>query len=174
MPVAAKQPPALEFSDFQPVDPWKSSEVVVRSRKLPHLEMPGATYFVTFRCHSKFQLPPQARDLVMTLIQGQDHKTIDLDAAVVMPDHVHAIFRVIEPYTLSQVLQQMKCRSSRQINELLSRQGRVWLVESFDHIIRHAAELEEKIEYIQQNPGKQGLEENPGGYRWLFVKEITG
>ena len=174
MAVSQKQPPASEDSDFQPVEPWKSSEMVVRSRKLPHLEVPGATYFVTFRCLSKFQLPPQARDLVMTVIQEQNHKTIDLDAAVVMRDHVHAIFRVIEPYALSRVFQQIKGRTSRQINQLLSRQGRVWLVESFDHIIRHAQELEEKIEYLRQNPGKQGLEDNPSSYRWLFVKEITG
>ena len=170
----SQKPPPLELSDFQPVDPWKSSEMVVRSRKLPHLEVPGATYLVTFRCHSKFQLPPQARDLVMAVIQEQHHKTIDLEAAVVMPDHVHAIFRVIESSTLSRVFQQIKGRSSRQINQLLSRQGRVWLVESFDHIIRHARELEEKIEYIRQNPGKQGLENTPGSYRWLFVKGITG
>ena len=169
-----KQPPAVELIDFEPFDPRKSSELVVRSRKLPHLEVAGATYFVTFRCHSRFQLPPQARDLVMTVIQEQHHKTIDLDAAVVMPDHVHAIFRVIDPYTLSQVLQQVKGRPSRQINQILRRQGRVWLAESFDHIIRHATELEEKMEYIQQNPAKQGLEDRSGSYRWLFVKQITG
>jgi REP element-mobilizing transposase RayT len=99
---------------------------------LPHLELAGATYFVTFRCHPKFQLPLQAHDLVMTVIREQDRKTIDLDATVVLPDHVHAIFRVIEPYTLSQVLQHIKGRSSRQINQILGRQGRVWLAESFD------------------------------------------
>ncbi|MBV8452052.1 MAG: transposase [Deltaproteobacteria bacterium] len=172
--MSKQHPIETELSDFQPLDPWKSSELVVRSRKLPHLEVAGATYFVTFRCHSKFQLPPQAHDLVMTVIQEQVHKTIALDAAVVMPDHVHAIFRVIEPYTLSQVLQHIKGRSSRQINQILGRQGRVWLVESFDHIIRHAHELEEKIEYIRQNPAKQGLEDSPNSYRWLFVKESTG
>jgi REP element-mobilizing transposase RayT len=90
-----------------------------------------------------------------------------------MPDHPHAIFRLIDPYTLSQVLQQIKGRSSRQLNQVLRRQGRVWLVESFDHIIRHE-ELEEKIEYIEQNPAKQRLEDRPGSYRWLFVKELTG
>ena len=169
-----KQPRAVELTDFQPLDPWKSSELVVRSRKLPHLELAGATYFVTFRCHLSFQLPPQARDLVMSVLQERHHKTIDLDAAVVMPDHVHAVFRVIEPYALSPVLQQIKGRSSRQINQSLRRQGRVWLVESFDHIIRHAEELEEKVEYIRHNPAKQGLEDSLGGYKWLFVKEIRG
>jgi REP element-mobilizing transposase RayT len=174
LPVSQKQPISVDFSDFQPIDPWKSSELVVRSRKLPHLEVAGATYFVTFRCHSKFQLPPQARDLVMAVIREQDRNTVDLDATVVMPDHVHAIFRVIEPYTLSQVLQRIKGRSSKQINQILGRQGRVWLVESFDHIIRHVHEQEEKMEYIRQNPAKQGLEDNPDGYKWLFVRESTG
>jgi hypothetical protein len=48
------------------------------------------------------------------------------------------------------------------------------LVESFDHIIRHAAELEEKMEYIRQNPSKRGLEDGSGRYRRLFVNQITG
>ena len=84
------------------------------------------------------------------------------------------IFRVIEPHTLSKVLQGIKGRSSRQINQVFSRKGRAWLVESFDHIIRHAHELEEKIEYIRQNPAKQGLEDSHHSYRCLFVKGSTG
>jgi REP element-mobilizing transposase RayT len=172
--VSEKYPSAAEVDHFQPLNPWKSAELVVKSRKLPHLTVTGATYFVIFRAHGSFQLPPDARDLVMTAIQAQQQKSIDLDAAVVMPDHVHTILRVLDGYTLSRVFQQIKGRSSRQINELLGRQGRVWQVESFDHIIRHAAELDEKMEYIRQNPAKRGLEQNPGGYRWLFVKEITG
>jgi REP element-mobilizing transposase RayT len=142
--------------------------------KLPHLEVAGATYSVTFRCHSTFQFSSPARGLVMTVIQEQHHKTIDLDAAVVMPDHVHAIVRVIEPRTLSQLLQQIKGRSSRQINRILGRQGRVWLVESVDHIVRHSAELEEKLEYIRQNPVKRGLTSYPDRYEWLLIKSITG
>jgi REP element-mobilizing transposase RayT len=110
----------------------------------------------------------------MAAIQAQQQKSIDLDAAVVMPDHVHAVLRVLDGYTLSQVLQRIKGQSSRQINQILLRQGPVWLVESFDHIIRHAAELEEELQYIRQNPAKQGLEDSTGSYRWLFVKEITG
>jgi REP element-mobilizing transposase RayT len=172
--VTEKQPRAAELDEFQPIDPWKSRQLLVRSRKLPHLEVMGATYFVTFRCHPKFQLPPEARDVVIAVIRAQHQKSIDLDAAVVMPDHVHAIFRVIDPYSLSQVLQQIKGRSSRQINQVLQREGRVWLVESFDHIIRHAEELEEKMEYIRQNPAKKSLEDRLGSYRWMFLKEITG
>jgi REP element-mobilizing transposase RayT len=165
---------AAELDDFQPVDPWKSSELVVKSRRLPHPTVTGATYFVTFRTHARFQLPPDARDLVMAAIQAQQQKSIDLDATVVMPDHVHAILRVLVGYPPTRCFQRIKGQSSRQINQILHRHRPVWLVESFDHIIRHAAELEEKMEYILQNPAKRGLEENSGGYRWLFAKEITG
>jgi hypothetical protein len=47
--------------------------------------------------------------------------------------------------------------------------------ESFDHITRHEEELKEKIEYVQNNPVKNGLVDVPQQYRWLFVsKKITG
>jgi hypothetical protein len=72
--VIQKQPPSPGLGQFQPLDPWKSRELVVRSRKLPHLEVAGATYFVTFRCHATFKLPPQACDVVMATIQAQDQK----------------------------------------------------------------------------------------------------
>jgi len=172
--VSEKYPAAAALDDFQPLDPGQSSELVVKSRKLPHLTVSGATYFVTFRTYARFQLPPHARDLMMAAIQAQAQESIELNAAVVMPDHVHAILRVLDGYTLSQVLQRIKGQSSRRINQILHRQGPVWLVESFDHILRHGAELEEKMEYIRQNPAKQGLEGSAGSYRWLFVKQITG
>jgi hypothetical protein len=39
---------------------------------------------------------------------------------------------------------------------------------------RHAAELEEKLEYISQNPVKRGLTSYPDRYEWLVIKSITG
>jgi len=159
---------------FQAIDPWKSEDLVEKHRNLPHLEVPGATYFVTFRCCSKSALPPQARDLVMEAIRACDLTSIDLDAAVVMPDHAHAILRLYDGSRLGQVLQRIKGGSARQINQVLETIGAVWMDESFDHIIRHEAELQEKIEYIRQNPVKRGLASRPEEYRWLFVREDTG
>ena len=85
----------VEVGDFQPIDPRKSSELVVRRRNLPHLEVPRATYFATFRCRSSADLSAQARDLVMAAIVKCDQASIDLDAAVIMPDHAHLISRLI-------------------------------------------------------------------------------
>ena len=167
-----KEPP-VGLHGFQAVDPWTSEHLVFTRRNLPHLEVSEATYFVTFHCVSSLELPFPARDLVMEELQASNQRSIDLDAVVVMPNHVHAIFRILGHQKLSRVLQMMKGRSARRINQLLKAEGRVWMDESFDHIIRHEAELEEKIEYIRQNPVKNGLVNSPEEYRWLVVKKHT-
>jgi len=172
--MARKESSDTDPQHFREIDPWKSEDLVAKHRNLPHLEVPGATYFVTFRCFSKTALPAEARDLVMEAIRACDRTIIELDAAVVMPDHAHAIFRLIDTCTLGQVLQRIKGRSARQINQVLGTMGSVWMDESFDHIMRHETELREKIEYIRQNPVKRELAARPEQYRWLFVREDTG
>jgi REP element-mobilizing transposase RayT len=166
---------------FKAIDPWKSKSLVFRRGSLPHVEVPGATYFVTFRCFAKIVLPPDARDRVIAAIEACDGASIDLDAVVVMPNHAHAIFRVMGTHKLSQVLQRIKGRSARQINQVLKSNGQVlksdgavWMDECFDHVIRDETELEEKIEYIRQNPVKGGLEVQAQDYRWLYVRNATG
>ena len=160
---------------FQSVDPWKSKELTYTRRNLPHLQAPGATYFITFRCNRGIQLPDRTRDLIIAAIQACNGTSIDLDAAVVMPDHVHTIFRLIEPHKLSRVLQLIKGRSARQVNQFLEQSHRLkpvplWMDESFDHIVRTEAEWQEKIEYIRQNPLKKGLVLSPDQYKWLYVR----
>jgi hypothetical protein len=90
-----KPPRDLESAEFQAIDPWKSEYRTLSRRNLPHLSVPGATYFITFR--AKTELSPAARDVVFAAIVGRNQKNIELEAAVVMPDHVHLIFRLIEP-----------------------------------------------------------------------------
>jgi REP element-mobilizing transposase RayT len=153
---------------FQEIDPWNSEDATLKRRNLPHFEAADATYFVTFR--STILLPPDARDLIMIEIHNSARRSIDLDAAVVMPDHVHLIFRLLEDEKLGLVLKLIKGRAARSINQLLRRQGRLWIEESFDHVIRYEAELEQKVEYIRQNPVKKSLVIRPEDYRWLIVR----
>jgi REP element-mobilizing transposase RayT len=167
------KPPANADPDgFAPIDPWNSRYLNIRRRNLPHLNVPGATYFITFRCNR--ELSPAARDVVFGTILACHQKKLDLDAAVVMPDHVHLIFRLLEAHELSQVLHHIKGSSARQINLMLQRRGPVWSDESFDHIIRQTEELEEKLQYIRQNPVKRGLVDHPDAYQWSFIKSIIG
>jgi len=155
---------------FQPVNPWKHPELGVQKRNLPHLQTPEATYFVSFRCREGTVLSDEARDAVFSTILHWDTKRIDLDSAVVMPDHTHAIFRIIDGSALGAIMHSIKSFSSKQVNKILGRKGPLWHEESFDHIIRHEAEWEEKTEYVRQNPVKRGLVRKPEEYRWVYQK----
>jgi REP element-mobilizing transposase RayT len=149
--VSTKPPSNADSRRFEPIDPWKSAHLSRRRRNLPHLAVPGATYFVTFR--AKLALSPAARDVVIAIIRACDQRSVDLDGTVVMPDHAHLIFRLMEPNELPQVLQHIKGRSARTIDQMLEREGSIWSDESFDHIIRHPEELEEKLQYVRQKSG---------------------
>jgi REP element-mobilizing transposase RayT len=152
---------------FPDTDPWSGDELLRRRRNLPHLEMRGVSYFLTFR--SNIVLSAPARDIVLAEIERCSGTYFDLLAAVVMPDHVHLIFHLLREERISHVLQLIKGRSAKTVNQLLGRKGPFWMDESFDRIMRNATELEEKIEYIRQNPVKKGLVTQPSDYQWLFV-----
>lgn len=80
---------ATSGTGFQPVDPWKSLSSKWHKRNLPHIESPCATYFVTFRNIKGLVLTEQQRQVAFDALKFWDNKRIDLDACVVMNDHVH-------------------------------------------------------------------------------------
>ena len=96
----------------------------------------------------------------------------DLHAWVVMPNHVHAIFR---PHTaMPAIMRWLKGRTSRVANQILGRTGTAfWQDESFDHWIRSAEELQYLIEYVESNPLKAGLVEAKEQWRWSSAGWVT-
>jgi REP element-mobilizing transposase RayT len=105
----------------------------------------------------------------MAAVRYWDRQHIDLDTAVVMPDHVHMIFRMRSGASLSEELHGIKGFSAREINRLKGHRGAIWMDESFDHIVRNEDEWEQKIEHVRQNPITRGLAKVPADYRWLWV-----
>jgi REP element-mobilizing transposase RayT len=99
----------------------------------------------------------------------------DVRAAVVMPDHVHLIFTPLinekarEVYSLGEIMDAIKGASAHLINRLLARSGRVWQEESFDRVLRCSEKLDEKVEYVLNNPVRRGLVLNREDYPWLWV-----
>lgn len=61
-------------------------------RKLPHIQRPGSTLFVTFATKQRLRLPEAARDIVLACCTFPHATKFHLHAAVVMPDHVHMLF----------------------------------------------------------------------------------
>jgi REP element-mobilizing transposase RayT len=93
-----------------------------------------------------------------------------------MPDHVHLLLTPLQDIDgwsigLPAILKLIKGASARSLNKLLGVSGPVWQEESFDHVLRSEDSLEEKLEYIRQNPVRRGLVKKPEDYSWLWIEK---
>ncbi len=104
---------------------------------------------------------------------------MDLQAVVVMPDHVHMIFTPLvnqeaqEVSSLAEIMDAIKGASAHKINRALGRKGRVWQAESFDHVLRSSEGLRLKVQYVLENPVRRGLVAQWGEYPWLWHKPFA-
>ena len=129
-------------------------------RNLPHWELTGSTYFITTRVHAELGKPffnqDLAAEMTVALYKG-DKESYDLNAFVVMPDHVHIIMKPLFGKKLHEIMKILKGSTAYQFNKILNRTGKFWQTENFDHLIRDGISLREKWEYIRQNPVKAKL-----------------
>jgi REP element-mobilizing transposase RayT len=79
-----------------------------------------------------------------------------LDAAVVMPDHLHFI-ATLKDGELPRLMQSLKGYTSRQINTLMNRKGAFWQDQYHEHAIRKDEDLNDIVLYMLNNPVRAGL-----------------
>ena len=148
-------------------------------RNLPHLQRDCKPHFLTFCTYRKWILPEHIRSVVLDCCLHDDGKSIDLWAAVVMPNHVHMIFTplmdvdVAEVYSLARITNPIKGASAHKINQALGRTGHVWQAESFDHVIRSSENLDQKIQYVIDNSVRRGLVTDSSDYPWLWHRPFA-
>ena len=105
-------------------------------------------------CHMR---RPDVRAEVEVCLLQFDGNRYDIDAFVLMPNHVHAVIKPTPGYDLSTILQGIKGVSANRCNKLLGHKSTFWMDESYDHIVRDAKELRAFRSYIAGNPAKAGL-----------------
>jgi REP element-mobilizing transposase RayT len=94
-----------------------------------------------------------------------------------MPEHVHLLLTPMrdpngDMFCLVDMLKGIKGASARRVNQVLGSCGPLWQEESFDHVIRNQESMQQKIDYIQQNPVRRGLARVPEEYPWLWVEQV--
>jgi REP element-mobilizing transposase RayT len=169
------------------------SEKITR-RHLPHWQLAGATYFLTWRCAAGVTLTAAERDIVMAAIRHWDGTRWDVFAAVVMPDHVHVLacplpkgdgrwelgelLHSVKSFSAHQIAKQRKKGRSEGLVGLVGpasrRSSSIWQDERYDRWMRDEDEVTEKWAYIVGNPVKAGLVEQAEHYRWLYQKMTGG
>jgi REP element-mobilizing transposase RayT len=150
----------------------QKDEVSISRRNLPHWQLPGSTYFVTFRLKQGY-ISEDERKIVLEAIKHFHKVRYWLTAAVVMPDHIHLLLKpvALKPgleFPLSKILQGIKGFSAREINKTRGTKGHLWQDENFDRILRDNEEYLEKWNYIRSNPIKAGLCQAPEDYTFLW------
>ena len=84
-------------------------------------------------------------------------------AWVVMPNHVHGLFTLLENWTLADLLHSWKSFTAKAINKALGTTGRVWQKDYFDRLIRDPAHFANCVRYMRDNPVRARLREG----EWL-------
>ena len=143
----------------------------ITRRNLPHWEMDGCSYFITYRCVLGATLPPAARTIVMDNWKFWHGKRYLLHAIVVMTDHVHTLITPTKKedgtrYSLEEIIHTNKGFTSHKINKSMNRSGQFWQDERFDRIIRDAEEFQKKLNYMRNNPVKSGMVNRAEDYPW--------
>src|SRR5581483_5427803 len=146
-------------------------------RKLPHLQRPNKPHFLTFCTFQRWILPEIGRSITLDCCLHDHGRKFDLEAVVVMPDHVHMIFTPLlddaaqEAFSLADITDAIKGSSAHKINHQLGRHGKIWQTESFDRVLRSSEKLGEKIAYIIDNPIRKGLASCRGEYPWTWLAD---
>lgn len=81
----------------------------------------------------------------------------DIASFVIMPNHVHVLFRLHDDHRIEKVIKSWKGYTAREINKCLSRRGVFWQEEYWDRALRSDLHFARYWEYIRENPVSAGL-----------------
>ena len=151
----------------------RESKFSIKQRDLPHWEIDGAVYFITFKTWEKLELTLAARQIVLDACKFFDSQRYRIFVLVVMPDHVHMLIQPLpkseqEVWSLSKIIHSIKSYSAKQIPKVMPHIGTVWQPERYDRIIRNQQEFENIWEYVRQNPVKAELTDIPEAYAFFW------
>jgi type I restriction enzyme R subunit len=95
---------------------------------------------------------PAIRQHVSNALAFFDGKRYALGDWVVMPNHVHVLFRPLDAHRLPDILHFWKSFTAKAINRHLGRTGPVWQEDYWDRLIRNERHLDAVQRYIAENP----------------------
>jgi putative transposase len=116
---------------------------------------------------------PEIAQVVQDALLHFDGERYQLLAWTVMPNHVHALIEPLAGHALSAIVSSWKRFSARMANRLLGRSGSFWQEDYWDTYIRNERHFESTIAYIENNPVKAGLVNNPADWPWDHARLRT-
>jgi putative transposase len=137
-----------------------------RNLRLHRLSDAPATFFVTKSLRPKKPLlHAEFRQLIVgAFAYCLAGERIHLRAFVVMPDHWHALFALREPWTLPRFMHSLMSHVAAKTFTGLCSGGSAWQDTYYETRVRTARQFRYVAHYIEQNPVKAGLVEDPAAW----------
>jgi REP element-mobilizing transposase RayT len=143
-----------------------------KSLRIGRASIPGQYYVITTNSHnrSKIFMNKKAAQIVLdSLLWLNQVNRIDLQAAVVMPEHLHFVAG-LQTATLPEVMHSLKSFTSKQIKAVLNFPDSVWQSQYHDHAVRKDEVLMDLILYCLQNPVRAGIVRDVHDYPYWYCK----
>lgn len=109
---------------------------------------------------------PWAAALVQSALLHFDSQRYQLLAWVVMPNHVHAVLRMLPGHELRSTVASWKSYTGRRLAPALPECQRVWHREYWDRYVRDETHLATVIDYVHNNPVKARLAPSAEAWPW--------
>ena len=111
----------------------------------------------------------EVAEITEKILLGADGCDYQMQAWVVMPNHVHLVVDVWD-VPLAKLINGWKGKSSREANRLLGRGGAFWQEEYYDTLVRDEAHLKRAIRYTDRNPVKAFLIKATREWPWSSAR----
>jgi putative transposase len=137
--------------------------------RLPRLTAPGLPHHLIQRGNNRQSIFVDEADCVSylrELAELADGHGLAIHAYVLMPNHVHLLATPAERETLPRVMQALGRRYVRRFNDRHGRTGTLWEGRYRSTLIETDRYLLACMRYVEMNPVRAGLVNEPGHYRW--------
>jgi putative transposase len=146
--------------------------------------VPGGTYFFTLTLANRSErtLVERIDALRWSLRKTRAERPFEIMAMVILPDHLHAIWRLPEgDDAYSTRLLVFKSRFTRALKAQgvrIPRSGRgeptVWARRFWEHTIRNDDDLRTHVDYVHYNPVKHGLTDRVSAWPYsTFHRDVA-
>ena len=141
----------------------------MRRRRLPRLDVPHRTYYLTCCLDRRRPLlarPDLAQHLLDLYADQRDLGAILLHGYAIMPDHYHVVLTLRSEPSISGVVRKAHSLFAAHCRRSAGLRGRVWQQRFYDHLIRDDEDWRTKLAYLHENPVRAGLVTSPSDYPW--------
>jgi len=143
-------------------------------------KLDGSTYFFTVVTQGRrpwFRSENFRRVLRRCFREARRMMPFDVDAVVLLPDHLHILMRPTDGVDYSALWRLIKTRFTRSVTPTLAasdpavegrRKGErgIWQRRFYEHTIRNDDDWGRHMDYIHFNPVKHGLVDKPSEWAW--------